>query len=279
MRFRHASMKRSLMSAAVFMAALYATDAARAQSAFDAHYIISMTGISIGEAKWNAEIAPDHYGAKAAGGATGMLAVLVSGTGTVDVNGTVKDGRLAPTHFVSAIDHDNEKAEFKMELADGNVTALDATAPAKGDNRLPVTDEHKHGIIDPISAMLIPAAADGDVLAQSACARTLPIFDGRRRYDLALSFKRMDKVKAEKGYQGPALVCAVKLLPIAGYRADSKLVKYLAGDREIELWLAPIGNTRVLAPFRLSISSLVGTMVIAADRFEATTRTASSASK
>ena len=37
------------------------------------------------------------------------------------------------------------------------------------------------------------------------------------RYDLQLAFKRMDKVKAEKGYQGPVVVCAVYFTPIAGY--------------------------------------------------------------
>ena len=40
--------------------------------------------------------------------------------------------------------------------------------------------------------------ATATALTEAACQRTLSIFDGRRRFDLKLAFKRMDKVKAEK---------------------------------------------------------------------------------
>src|SRR5262249_56601728 len=105
--------------------------------------------------------------------------------------------------------------------------------------------------------------------AAEACRRTLPIFDGRRRFDLALSFKRIDRVKAGKGYAGPAVVCAVTFQPIAGHRVGSPLVKYLDG-REIELTLAPIARTRLLAPFRLSIISMLGNMAVPASAFQTT---------
>ena len=71
------------------------------------------------------------------------------------------------------------------------------------------------------------------------------MFDGQKRYDLKLAFRRMDKAKADKGYQGPALVCAVTLQPIAGHRPASSTVTFLAGGRDIELWLAPVAGTRM----------------------------------
>jgi hypothetical protein len=96
----------------------------------------------------------------------------------------------------------------------------------------------------------------------------LAIFDGQRRYDLALSFKRMDSMKINIGYAGPVLVCAVVLKPIAGYRADSMLVKYVGGKSDMEIWLAPIAGTAVIAPARVVMPTLIGTLEIAADRFE-----------
>lgn len=234
----------------------------------DARYAISMTGVGIGSATWAAEVGTDAYAAKVAGRASGLMAVIFSGEARIDVKGQVKpDGRPSPTNFVAEIEHDDEKSSFKMALADGEVASLDATQPRKSDQRVPVTAEHRKNVIDPVSAMLIPAAGTGPVVAKEACDRTLPVFDGRRRYDLALSFKRTDMVKPAKGYQGPVVVCAVALKPIAGHRADSATLKYLMG-REIELTLAPIGTTRVLAPFRLSVSTLVGTLQIEAETFE-----------
>jgi hypothetical protein len=107
-------------------------------------------------------------------------------------------------------------------------------------------------------------------LSQAACQHTLPIFDGRHRYDLKLAFKRMDKMSADKGYAGPVIVCALGYQPIAGHRASNPLVKYLSDGRDMEIVLAPIAGTRALAPFRLSVVSMLANLVIQANRFEAT---------
>ncbi len=107
-------------------------------------------------------------------------------------------------------------------------------------------------------------------MSQDACRRTVPIFDGRQRYDLKLTFKRMDKVSAEKGYAGAVVVCGLTYQPIAGHRASKPLVKYLSHGREMEVVLAPVAGTRVLAPFGLSIGGTLASLVIWASRFEAT---------
>jgi hypothetical protein len=59
---------------------------------------------------------------------------------------------------------------------------------------------------------------------------------------------------------------------IVGHRASNALVKYLSEGREMEIALAPIAGTRLLAPFRLSIVSMLANLVIEANRFEAGAR-------
>jgi hypothetical protein len=127
------------------------------------------------------------------------------------------------------------------------------------------------GIVDPLTAMLFSSAATG-ALSQEACRRTLPIFDGHQRFDLKLAFKRMDKVTADKGYAGPVVVCSLRYEPIVGHIASNALVKYLSEGREMEIVLAPVAGTRLLAPFRLSVVSMLANLVIEANRFEATAR-------
>ena len=135
-----------------------------------------------------------------------------------------------------------------------------------------MTEANRQGIVDPLTAMLFSAAAEGDGLSQQACRHTLPIFDGQQRYDLKLAFKRMDKVTAEKGYAGPVAVCSLRYEPIAGHIASTTLVKYLSEGREMEIALAPVTGTRLLAPFRLSVMSMLANLVIEASRFEANAR-------
>ena len=79
---------------------------------------------------------------------------------------------------------------------------------------------------------------------------------------------RLDKATPEKGYNGPALVCAAKLTPISGHRASSPLVKFILDGRDIEIWFVPIAGTQLLAPIRLSVASAVGTLLLRADQFE-----------
>jgi Protein of unknown function (DUF3108) len=118
--------------------------------------------------------------------------------------------------------------------------------------------------------MLFSAAAAGEGLARDACRHTLPIFDGQQRYDLKLAFKRMDKVTAEKGYAGPVVVCSVSYEPIAGHRPSTPLIKYLSEGREMEMALAPVAGTRLLAPFRMLVESALANLVIEANQFEVT---------
>src|SRR5260370_40060336 len=84
-------------------------------------------------------------------------------------------------------------------------------------DRIPLTEAHRHGVVDPMSAALIGVSGSGEVLSPEVCRRTLPIFDGYQRFDLVLSFKRMDEARAEHGYQCPCVVFTVAYHPIPGH--------------------------------------------------------------
>jgi len=119
-------------------------------------------------------------------------------------------------------------------------------------DRIPVSDADRRGVVDPMSSTLNRVAGSGDPVSPEACGRRVAVFDGRVRYDLRSEFKRIEMVKAEKGYQGPAVVCAVYFAPISGYVPDRPVIKYLIELRDAEVWLAPISGTRVsgAVPFR-----------------------------
>ena len=195
--------------------------------------------------------------------------MLVNGEGSVAAQGNIAADRLNPSSYTSTITDDDGTIKLQLTFADGNATEQITPQPPVRADRVPVTDADRRGIADPLSAVLIPTKFGGGVLSASDCNRTLKIFDGRRRYNLALSYNRMDKVAIESGYSGPILVCGVVLQPIAGYRADSMTVKYIAGRRDMELWFAPIAGTSIMAPVRVLMPTLIGTLKIQADQFEA----------
>jgi hypothetical protein len=242
---------------------------AHAQSRLDAQYTVSMTGIPIGRLAWQTEITEDAYTTSASGSGSGLVGVLLSGEGTVVTRGTISRGQLVPASVTSDVKDEDGNTDLRMTFEDGVAKLLTAEPPPKPD-RVPVTEAHRIGVTDPLSAMLIPVVVDGDFLMPENCHRTLAIFDGQRRYNVALSFKRTGTIKVANGYSGPALVCGAILQPVAGHRAGSMLVKYVAGRRDVELWFAPITGARFIAPIRVSMPTLIGTLEINADWFGAT---------
>ena len=242
-------------------------DCARAQGQFDATYTLSMAGISVGQLDWRASIGAASYSSSVVGRARGLVRMLLNVEGKASVRGSIRNGQAWPALFMSAATSDLGASSVQMTLQTGNVSDLDVVEPPHESDHLPITDAHKSGVADPLSALLIPAAA-GDPLQASACERSMQIFDGRRRFDLTLTYRRMAEAKPDRGYQGKALVCSVVFQPIAGHRTSSPLVRFATGSREIEVWFVPIAGTNMLAPIRLHVASALGNMVLRADTFE-----------
>ena len=271
MMSRSRTAQTTLLAVGSALALITATvsDRAHAEGHLDASYTISFARIPVGEITATAVFGQNEYAVAARARAGGVLkALLVDGEASFSTDGTIKGGHPVPTTFTSKIVSNAETLDVTMVLDEGgNVKELTATPPPSSD-RVPVTNSNRQGIVDPLSALLFSATAAGEGLSQEACRRTLPIFDGHQRYDLKLAFKRMDKMTAEKGYAGPVVVCSLSYEPIAGHRANIPLVKYLSEGREMEIALAPIAGTRLLAPFRLSVVSTLANLMIEANRFE-----------
>ena len=236
----------------------------------DARYAITMTGIRVGQSTWKADIAEERFTAEATGGSVDLLSVFAKGEGTAQTAGFVRDGALLPSKFSSSMNEDGEHTELKMVFEEGTVIDLSDKGPAPAD-RVPLREEHLRGVSDPLSALLLANVSSDGRLARQTCERMLAIFDGRRRYDLVLSFKRMEEL-ARKPYEGDVVVCNVVLRPIAGHRANSVVMKYIAGRRDIEIAFAPMAGARFLAPLRLSVPTLLGTISIDATQFDTTPR-------
>jgi Protein of unknown function (DUF3108) len=243
---------------------------ASAQGKLDARYVATLAGVPIGKGAWVIDIGDDQFTAAASGMTTGLLRVFATGQGNAASRGAVRSDVLAPTIFVSTINNDKRIEELRIVLSAGTVKELVVDPPTTPNpDRVALTDAHRRGVTDPMSAALIRVSGNGDPVSPEACRRTLPVFDGRMRFDLQLSFKRIEKVQAQKGYQGPVAVCAVQFLPVAGYVPERPAIKYLMAQQDMEIWLAPIPGTRVVVPYRISLHTPLGQGVLEATQFVA----------
>jgi hypothetical protein len=111
--------------------------------------------------------------------------------------------------------------QISMAVESGRVTALDARIP---DNpkavRVPVTDAHKSGVVDPLVVLAAFVRPNGAVDAGGLCGRRHQIFTGQVRFDLAGSAARPVDPPSGAPAGWRALTCKVAYTPISGHRID-----------------------------------------------------------
>jgi hypothetical protein len=113
----------------------------------------------------------------------------------------------------------NEKQSQKVGLTYSAAGIQLSSDPPYNTKRFPVTEEQKQGTLDPLSGLVYSLSGLSHT-AQKPCGETVRVFDGRRRYDIELTFVGNDKVKTDGGYSGPAVKCTVVYKQIAGFKPN-----------------------------------------------------------
>ena len=129
---------------------------AYAQGRLEAQYGITMTGVPIGHIAWHVDIGDDVYATSANGKASGVLSLLINGEGSIATSGRIVNGQMTPTKFTSNIIDEFGKTELQVTFAAGVAERSIIQEPAKKHKLLPVNDDDRRGVTDPLSALLIP---------------------------------------------------------------------------------------------------------------------------
>lgn len=269
-RLRAARLLPPLAFAALAAAAL----PARADTV-GVQYALSLAGLPIGTATLNGSFDRDAYKVDVRAKLTGLAGMLTSGKGAGSSTGVLEKGKIEPSTYALISGGSSNTYTVRMALNAGAVGDIEITPPLdpKAD-RVPVLDAHKKGVVDPVSALLMPVPAGAKLLDPTSCNRTIPVFDGAGRFDVTLSYSETKTVDV-KGYSGPVVVCSARYIPISGHRTGRKSTQFMAENRDMEAWLAPVEGARLLVPMRIAVRTMIGTTVIEANRFTVTKTTAS----
>jgi Protein of unknown function (DUF3108) len=250
----------------MFLACSAAADEARAES-WRATYNVSLLGLPIGSAGISAQLDRTAYRIEANAKLSGLASLVDNSKGAATGSGAIIAGRVLPATYAVTAANSHLTRTMRMSLAGGAVTGVDISPPFEDKpDRVPVRDKDKRGIVDPIGAFVLTVPGAEPLIGPASCNRTVPIFDGYTRFDVRLNYVGQRTV-ATNGYRGPVAVCAVRYVPIAGHRPDRPQTKFMAENKNMEVWLAPIEGARMLMPYRISVRTMIGTAVIEASEF------------
>jgi hypothetical protein len=226
---------------------------------------VSLAGLQIGTAVLSGDIGPQGYSASLNARLTGLVGVLTSGQGAVKVSGAFAGQRPLSAGYALAANNSQISRTIQIGMNAGSITQVAIEPPFEPKpDRVPVLEHHRRNVVDPVSALLMPVAGGGDLLAEENCNRTIPVFDGVQRFDVTLSSAGSRVVnEPAKGYVGHALVCNARYAPVAGHR-PIPATDFMRANRDMQVWLVPVAGSRALIPWRIQVRTQLGSVVIEA---------------
>ncbi|PPQ17231.1 hypothetical protein CV770_21855 [Bradyrhizobium sp. AC87j1] len=239
---------RALLLASSLIIQIPTSDAATVR----AKYSLSYLGVRVGELTTTSNIGPTSYEADLTAHLSGIAAVARPYRLSMKADGILKDGLILPSSF-SLSQAGAETRTIRVASAAGNIKAAEIDPPIETDGpRVPLTEEHRRNVVDPLSALIMPVRQNGGDLDPSTCRRTVRLFTGAARSDLEFANAGSEQVKS-RAYRGPVTVCSVRYKPLAGHNPEATTTRFMMSNTGIRIRLAALQDT----PYALLISATV----------------------
>lgn len=256
-------MRRVVLFLSCLLAAVPA-HAAQAQT-FAGDYTVSIYGLTIARSRFSSRISGDRFEVQGSVRSAGLARLFDDTTGTTSVSGRLLEKGPRPDAFRADYVSGKKKATIDIRFSNGSVTKTHVTPPPKkrGADWLPLGAGDLKAVADPLSATLVRAKNPAEV-----CRRTVRIYDGEMRMNLALSAAGTKEV-AVPGFAGTVVTCKARFVPVSGYRKTRRAIAFLRDSGDIAVTFAPLGQTGLYAPVRASVRTQIGTLLVRARNFAA----------
>lgn len=262
----------ALLRTAALSGLLLAAGVPAPAAPLSATYRIHVGGVSVLEAQAVLTLTDRSYEVEVRAETGGFLGRLFPWQTRSHSTGAVTGDALAPArHTQTSIFRGKPRNVTLTYDGRGRVVAA-VEPPPEEDDRPPVPEELRRATVDPLSGVLtaLVAASQGN-----GCTRTVPVYDGRRRYDMTMRDWGMRPVSASRYsiFAGPARECRVTYTPVAGYSPRPPTTMFWKRDEArdggavedrppVDLWIAPVVAGAPPIPVRVETDSALGAVVI-----------------
>lgn len=240
----------------------YAENSLSTANRIVAVYRVNLGAFNLGNFRLTTVFRGDDYEMRGEGRFTILEGLIYEWKGVTASAGRVtSEGPEPAMYALSYSDGAKTGERLRMTFGDGGVRQVSIVPNRRpGPRTIPVTPEQLEGVLDPMSGAFLVAKSSNPNGDLKVCYQTVPVFDGRQRFNLVLTPKKAVTVKKNgpASYAGPAVICRVKFIPIAGYQPDNPAIKLMSRSNEIEVWLIPVRRTQMYVPYRIVLPTPVG---------------------
>ena len=195
----------------------------------------------------------------------GLFGLFSPWQSTSSTEGVVTADGFVPRHHRQEGELRGAPRRVTVEYGDGAALVRELVPSAADEDRDEVPDLLRHSTVDVVSAVLtlIRAMDDG-----RTCNGRMPVFDGRRRFDLIVvdrGRKPFAASQVSREHTGEATLCEFTIQPIAGYqrpREDEGDSARWRRPRQGRAWLSPIIDGVPSMPLRIELDSAWGDTIV-----------------
>jgi len=233
-------------------------------------YRLSFNGFEVGSFSFESTSNGRSYAATSKAEVSALFGAF-KWKGATTASGNLSAAAPQPASYLLTFKTKSKQGLVRLGFDRGAVKTM-SVEPSKppSPEAVPVKPEQLTSVFDPMSAILAitHAGESGD-----PCKKTIPIFDGKARFNLVMSYKTRQtlKEKAPSGQPNELYVCKVKYVPIAGHKPKDFVNPWVDYD-SIEIALRPVPTAGVFVPYRISIPTTLGAAVMSAEHVEVKTK-------
>jgi len=232
--------------------------AARPSQAFTLHYDVRFGPLRLLSMRTTVDLAADSYRTTTVVRTEGLIGVLFPWTSESVTEG-LRDP-LRPRRHASDGRFRGQRRVVEIAYGDDGAVQARIEPPSEQDWRDAVPPDAQRFTVDPLTASL--------ATIEQGCQGRVPVFDGRRRYDLRLEDGGIAELGASPHgvYAGPTRRCRAVIEPFGGFwRSDGRESETPAA---LEFWIASPRPELVPMPVYLELSGARGTLRIHLSRID-----------
>jgi hypothetical protein len=194
--------------------------------------------------------AGDRYGITADYATTGVAGLLVDEQTRAEAKGRLLPGSAQPETFRNETRRNGDEYRSRVEYRPDGAVEGGSTPPPEH----PPPAELARGTVDNLTAYF---RLERQLAAKKTCAMTVPVFDGRHRYDLVFSDAGTEALEPEGGQKlnTQAIVCLMRR-HIRGV-SDPEQEE---GAHKGKLWYAALLPGDLMVPVRMQLETQIGTV-------------------
>lgn len=231
-------------------------------------YRIDFNGFDIGNFEFNADVSGRNFTLTGDAQLSALLGAF-KWRGTTRSAGVIAANVPRPGGYTFDFAGTGKTGAVKMAFSGDGISSLthDPVVPAEP-GTVPVLPHHMKNVLDPLSAIMALSRNSTD----NPCDRRLAVFDGKQRFDLALSFHRQEAISEARpsGQPGVAFVCRVRYQPIAGHRMTDA-TRNLSESSGIEISLRPVPSANLFIPHQITLPTGAGPVTLTSLRVDIVT--------